>query len=86
MLCIRGATFAGPHTIKKKDLGFKAQIFVGPQFQRRVDQDETLTFWVVVVAKNTHEMPGIARRRAFRLGCAVAGAKARRFLNRLWPD
>jgi hypothetical protein len=67
-------------------LGFKAQIFVGPQFQRRVDQDEALTFWVVVVVKNTHELPGIARRRSSRLGFAVAGAKARRFLNRLRPD
>jgi hypothetical protein len=31
---------------------------------------------VFVVAKNTRELPGIGSGRVFRVGCAMAGAKA----------
>jgi len=43
----------------------------------RSDCNRRRPMLVFVVAKNTRELPGIASGRAFRAGCAMAGALER---------
>ena len=73
-------------TGQDRQAGAKAQIFVGPRFQRRVDQDETLTLGSSPLRKTPMNRLELPADEHFVWDVLWQGLKAHSFSSRFRPD